>query len=70
MGFSAIGDTTLQEKYNWIRFVQMNLVDRMPNLLSFFMRLPENVIICIWQISASLLLYFCHHAYYLTPLIV
>jgi len=47
MGFSAIWDTTLQEKYNEIRFVQMNLVDRMPNLLSFFMRLPENVIICI-----------------------
>jgi len=41
MGFSAIEDTTLQEKHNEIRFVQMNLVDRMPNLLSFFMRLTR-----------------------------
>jgi len=41
MGFSAIWDTTLQEKYNEIRFVQMNLVDRMPNLLSFFMCLTR-----------------------------
>jgi len=39
MGFSAIGDMTLQEKYNEIRFAQINLVDCMPNLLSFFMLL-------------------------------
>jgi len=45
MGFSVIRKKI--EKCNEIRFVQMNLVDRMPNLLSFFMRLPENVIICI-----------------------
>ena len=41
MGFSAIGDATLQEKYNEIKLVQMNLVDCMPNLLSFFMRLTR-----------------------------
>jgi len=47
MGFSAIGDMTLQEKYNEIKLVQMNLVDCMPNLLSFLCVYPENVIICI-----------------------